>query len=62
MQSHATLTTEEWTTLCRHQNHEKLTLEACKDLGADEGPDQGVVQDGCDQVLGRQGLALTRMC
>ena len=31
MQSHATLTTQEWTTLCRHQNHE-LTLEAWKDL------------------------------
>ena len=23
-------------------------------LGADEGPDQGVVQDGCSQVFGRQ--------
>ncbi|XP_044459700.1 uncharacterized protein [Triticum aestivum] len=30
--SHATPTTEEWTTLCRHQNHDNLTLEAWKDL------------------------------
>lgn len=32
MQSHAGLTIEERTTLCRCLNYEKLTLEACKDL------------------------------